>query len=1672
MEFSAPGKSNKTKIMDVERCPDPTNRSFIIDSGASVSFIAEGDLTAEEWAGRRKLKVPHVLNSANGTVEGHYTVQIYVQDLDDYFIFLVLKKTPAVLAMGSLTRKYLWRFLWDGLKVPTLTKEGKIVQCWPWQNVPFVTAGKAFVFASPAELGEDDHLFGDFEHEDEETVSGVPPGNLIDKDFANLLDDLVPDVPAAPPPPPVHVVSREKKSKTKKSKKFKCPPEDVRRDQKALLYKHIPAGIDEINVYFYDEADHLLTQRLGLERQEGKVFSYRTLSRLNDPTWPKIRRIVTYCAKGDRAGERIRDVRIVEPGEHANPNNPLVPLSHYMTHFPKDPNCPICMQYKVQKKQNRKKKKGEHHSESWVRPKTFAEQGTMDHADIGGKDNRNASMDDERMALIILDLCTLWLGGHPTKSKSGLDSLEAAERYYGPGVVPQLVYTDGAPELEWCMKQMGAKHDTCTPHVPQSNGLAEGAVRKVKEGTSCVLAQSGLALGFWSYAMLAFCFNRNITDVLSHGFTAYQLRFGEFKGLRVPFGALIDYMSIKDGKAVKDHPLGPKTRPGIFMGYAQHHGGRWAGDYMVLDAETLASADKIQGLKPLRIRDIVVPPVITFPVAAGKIKQPDESATEPLGIEDTGNDEEPEEAPPNMVESSDDDEPSGAPPGDLEHDSDADSEPDDSKPKERKPGADYWHVSGEYLVRVHVVPRFELYTPERCPFPVKWLDVHRRTETNLPDKGESRIDDYWYDDAKCRPPLSTPWTGRTMFSFTYPIPKKGHQYVSGQLVKNHYSEKPEEIWPTTWQAMTKKAKKAAKDAWAINKPLRDSARSMRSLNVHVPEAEAKEYWEAREQVKKKYKADPPPACPLTRVATPNTDREQMLQATMKWSAHRHPCTNCKTHSSHLANHGMHGMAPHLFPYKEADSDSEYEFIVMPDGHREKIPGRYGQALPFVADSVIKNPVDHFGLVHLSLQPHEWKKIPEACKKVQAEYDQLKGIGTFDMVNVMEFHMVAKRASDTGKTIYFGRIFPLCQIKHSELPPEFHVYKGRVVFGGNNIRDENGLQAVFAEQGTSASHMICAKFLDAVSRIEGYDGNDSDAQKAYTQAKLTDFEGNTETWIDLPEDQWPDEWKKKGYKRPIVRLIRNLYGHPLAGLYWEKHCHEIITKCGWEAVQGWECLFKHKQYRAFLSVYVDDFKVAAPKNVMPRIWADLGAKDMLRLDPPTPLHHGIYLGCCQYEHYVKETEVLRHMDYWNQSFGDDEFQYKTADQTELTEERAIVQAARVKKRASKSPARRTKVSAVPSGGPTGHLKAESGVPSGSLEAMAASTSNEGKTVTDVQGWHYSMHGHVEKCVEKYLELTGLKESDLKLAWTPCIDDHQLTEEDYVTRGKVADTCARIVLKILFFARIARPDVLCACNQLAREVSKWTVACDRRLYRLVCYLQTTKAWVIRNMIGDTIDKLHLAVYSDASFAGEKNSSKSTTGGVLCLVGPRSFVSLNWICKKQGAVSHSSTEAEIVGLDTMVRMEGIPALNLWSQIVDTVQGVVNLGTPAKDASQAAYARYDVISMEYVDYVPPSLPSFLHNTKLVFMQDNDAVIKMVVKCRAPTLKHVPRTHRINLDWLFERCRMDPCVFGRYIHTKQQIADMLTKGNFTAEQWEYLCVLLRLGPVPERKPPPPKPKE
>ena len=64
---------------------------------------------------------------------------------------------------------------------------------------------------------------------------------------------------------------------------------------------------------------------------------------------------------------------------------------------------------------------------------------------------------------------------------------------------------------------------------------------------------------------------------------------------------------------------------------------------------------------------------------------------------------------------------------------------------------------------------------------------------------------------------------------------------------------------------------------------------------------------------------------------------------------------------------------------------------------------------------------------------------------------------------------------------------------------------------------------------------------------------------------------------------------------VVPLERNLCGHPLAGLLWERQFEKILLKHGWEKVSNWECLFVHREKVLFLSVYVDDIKLAGKKQ---------------------------------------------------------------------------------------------------------------------------------------------------------------------------------------------------------------------------------------------------------------------------------------------------------------------------------------------------------------------------------------------------------------------------------------------------------------------------------------------
>ena len=76
-----------------------------------------------------------------------------------------------------------------------------------------------------------------------------------------------------------------------------------------------------------------------------------------------------------------------------------------------------------------------------------------------------------------------------------------------------------------------------------------------------------------------------------------------------------------------------------------------------------------------------------------------------------------------------------------------------------------------------------------------------------------------------------------------------------------------------------------------------------------------------------------------------------------------------------------------------------------------------------------------------------------------------------------------------------------------------------------------------------------------------------------------------------------------------------------------------------------------------------------------------------------------------------------------------------------------------------------------------------------------------------------------------------------------------------------------------------------------------------------------------------------------------------------------------------------------------------------------------------------------------------------LYVFEDNEAVVKMIIKGRNPTMRHVSRTHRVALGCSIELI-WTPKIQIKYIDTENQLADILTKGNFTRDEWNHLLSL------------------
>ena len=429
------------------------------------------------------------------------------------------------------------------------------------------------------------------------------------------------------------------------------------------------------------------------------------------------------------------------------------------------------------------------------------------------------------------DLATQWIPANPCKNNTSQETQRSVQKFLEPERNPKVIYTDNSLEFGKACEDLSWNHCTSTPHRSETNGIAERAVRRVKEGTSAVLLQSGLNESWWADSMECYTHLRNVTDLSSDGKTPYERRFWQpFKGPILPFGSLVEY------------------HPGLFFGYALYAGGRGEFRRVTYWLQTLRSwkrwTHRKSTQKRLNAKEVIFPKEgeFTFPIADGRIKT-------------LGGDQELRTSTlvrhrPIQGESNIDF--LGEPEGSL-------PQPHDSLPDAGEAMINLWSMSGNFTNRHHVEPRVKLYSPreESFPIPLKYIDVSRTTHTNLDVKQEKRIDDYWNIDGSRD--LSDPWTSFTQFPLLEEKPPDGFLWSRERLTRKQLTSRTDHLWPELWESMGKHAILQEKQKWSDEKIQLENARKLGGIYFIDPEDT--EFKETIKNARKKLETSVAPAMP-------------------------------------------------------------------------------------------------------------------------------------------------------------------------------------------------------------------------------------------------------------------------------------------------------------------------------------------------------------------------------------------------------------------------------------------------------------------------------------------------------------------------------------------------------------------------------------------------------------------------------------------------------------------------------------------------------------------------------------------------------------------------------------------------------------------------------------------
>ena len=1571
IEHEAERSLKKSKnLMCISLPVQAKDRRFILDSGSGHDLISARK--AERMNLKKRVCDPIMFHTANGSTATQTEAEIDLGTFDEISQAYVLDDTPSVMSLGKRCMEEGYSFVWPSGKMPfMITKNGERIDLTIHDNIPYIDLGT--YECTPYECQQTSKIHDLLEHF-QESIDNFDDLDEIGRTSRRVYLDGESgfEVSNDGQDDSQHVKKLKVKKKRKagnRRRKTASPGEEIPSDDEGYApgtpYDGPPGG---------EETD-LEDEGHGAPEE---------------------------VAEGDEDDIEIDVVegesRVAKRGTLKREANSL---NHKLTHRYKNPYCDSCIRAKMK---HFKTRRGSYKREL----KKFGDLITFDAVDTSKVHDDVLVLEKE--VLVVRDCFTGIIGAYPSDRMTKDDVVRAVKQFIGAKKVRQ-AYSDHAPQFIEAMNEMKIPIDHSLPGRPQTNSIAERTNQFILTATSTCLLEAGLPPCFWRTAILCVCHLLNVEPNDDELSAWCKLHGTDFAGKLIPYGARVNYKPPKTREAGQLHKFGPDSIPGVFAGYHIGPGMHWSRQYKVWPLSEFvhqnlgddASKPEHRLLKPHLTEKVEMVTPLTFPckqeyervnttLEGMKEKELLDGDPSKRPRDDDDEDDEQEEDDDELDDGDDGGPgPSGGKaskkpleasegifddkdPEEMTLQELIDAQPDHWKSGKAGDGKVYLNDDGE-KVKLNVKGNpYKIGEDGRRLFktslrpkgtysPEEWRKLSQ-SDRNVILKAEKKKLEKKEADEKNKRKIEE------VKKKSLKKEKKDSKKDKGMSKSKDDDEKDDEGGQDDPHSKSKKSDAGVGEVMKnkVTLPITCTSAYLDMYDiVDDDDIHGKRYIDCR---KIRRSAD---ASPCSDASTDVPDDEEYLTEWDEWSEvekGRGPKASWSGEvwntlsgvisKSSTATPGestmiKNGKCVNVKNMKNTTTDDDDDFIAFPTMPCTSAPSNIHRT---------KVPPGGLGgklfnaMVSRPVGRAEIESNPKAKEAMLKEWKGLRDQEVFDFSMVREYDDVVAEAKKNKKEVHMARVHGICVEKNYQLPEgnPGRKFKGRGVLLGNQVKNQHWEAAFFQDLGNSPASFEASRWADFFGCLPGHSVKLADAIQAYIQAKLK----GPLCWVELPTDAWPPEIQYWKFRRPVVRLDKALYGHPDSGTMWEQHCDKKVQEIGFKPIgEEWPSMYFHDELKLLLVIYVDDLKLAGPSENLAKGWEML--RTVLRIEPETDL--GLYLGCV-----LSQGETQLH------------------------------------------------------------------------------NGKKVKTIT------YNMEGLLKLSVEKYLDIIG-KDTKLKKVSTPSLPEetkcspyrapsdgkrkvecpwcaHSFDPEmsalnetvnsrpgqdsETPNRGNLAPHAASVLMKLLYAARIARFDLLRSINALARNVTKWTKDDDARLHHLMCYVNSTLSLKMIGWVGDKIEDLSLGLFADADFAGCAQSLRSTSGSHLQVQGKFTRFPLAGGSKRQGCVSHSTPEAEIVAADTALRTLGIPALSLWKVLAKVFP------------------------------------------QLLFHDDNQGMIGVVRSGRNPTMRHLERTHGISIASMHEHFQKDHFVLI-YEITAKMAADIHTKGFRNPMAWKKACMLINL---------------